>query len=107
VWLQGEVNIPNALAFREGYAIEDYVAACGGYGERANMDKILLIKANGRVVQHSSGDFFSDANSLKVEAGDAILVLGKTDSKNILITSSITQILYQVAVGAAVVLRAF
>jgi len=107
VVVQGEVNIPNALAFREGYAIEDYVAACGGYGERANMDKILLIKANGRVIQHSSGDFFSDTNSLKVEAGDSILVLGKTDSKNILITSSVTQILYQVAVGAAVVLRAF
>jgi hypothetical protein len=81
--------------------------ACGGYGERANMDKILLIKANGRVVQHSSGEFFSDSSALNVNAGDSILVLGKTDSKNILITSSITQILYQVAVGAAVVLRAF
>ena len=69
--------------------------------------KILLIKANGSVVQQSSGDFFSNASSLKVEAGDSILVLGKTDSKNILITSSITQILYQVAVGAAVVLKAF
>ena len=105
--VQGEVNIPNALAYREHYTIEDYIDACGGYGERANMDKILLIKANGRVVQHSSGDFFSDSSALKVEAGDSILVLGKTDSKNILITSSVTQILYQVAVGAAVVLRAF
>jgi len=105
--VQGEVNIPNALAYRENYTIDDYVDACGGYGERANMDKILLIKANGRVVQHSSGDFFSDSSALKVDAGDSILVLGKTDSKNILITSSVTQILYQVAVGAAVVLRAF
>ena len=105
--VQGEVNIPNALAYKENYTIDDYVDACGGYGERANMDKILLIKANGRVVQHTSGDFFSDSSDLKVEAGDSILVLGKTDSKNILITSSVTQILYQVAVGAAVVLRAF
>ncbi len=107
VVVQGEVNIPNALAYRENYTIDDYVATCGGYGARANMDKILLIKANGRVVQQSSGDFFSDSSSLKVEGGDSILVLGKTDSKNILITSSVTQILYQVAVGAAVVLRAF
>jgi len=107
VVVQGEVNIPNALAYRENYTIDEYVDACGGYTERANMDKILLIKANGRVVQHSSGDFFSDVSTLKVEAGDSILVLGKTDSKNLLITSSITQILYQVAVGAAVVLRAF
>ena len=107
VVVQGEVNIPNALAYREGYTIDDYVDNCGGYGERANMDKILLIKANGRVVQHTSGDFFSHSTSLKVDAGDSILVLGKTDSKNILITSSVTQILYQIAVGAAVVLRAF
>ena len=107
VVVEGEVNIPNALAYKENYTIDDYISACGGYGERANRDKILLIKANGRVRQHSSGDFFSDNNSLKVDAGDSILVLGKTDSKNILITSSVTQILYQVAVGAAVVLRAF
>jgi len=107
VVIQGEVNIPNALAYRENYTIDDYVAQCGGYGERANMDKILLIKANGRVIQYTSGDFFSDSVRLKVDAGDSILVLGKTDSKNILITSSVTQILYQVAVGAAVVLRAF
>ena len=107
VVVQGEVNIPNALAYKEGYTIDDYIRACGGYGERANLDKVLLIKANGRVVQHSSGDFFSDEKKLKVEAGDSILVLGKTDSKNILIASSVTKILYQVAVGAAVVLRAF
>ena len=107
VVVQGEVNIPNALAYKKNYTLDDYIHACGGYGERANMDKILLIKANGRVVQYSSGDFFSDSSSIHVDAGDSILVLGKTDSKNILITSSVTQILYQVAVGAAVVLRAF
>jgi protein involved in polysaccharide export with SLBB domain len=107
VVVQGEVNIPNALAYRKNYTLNDYIDACGGYGERANMDKVLLIKANGRVVQYSTGDFFSDTSSLRVDAGDSILVLGKSDSKNILITSSITQILYQVAVGAAVVLKAF
>jgi protein involved in polysaccharide export with SLBB domain len=106
VVIQGEVNIPNALAYRENYSIEDYVRVCGGYGGRANRDKVLLLKANGEVFQHTDMGFF-DNFSLKVEAGDSILVLGKTDSKNILITSSVTQILYQVAVGAAVVLRAF
>jgi len=107
VIVQGEVNIPNALAYRKNYTLENYIEACGGYGTRANRDNILLIKANGRVVQYRSGDFFSDSSSLAVESGDSILVLGKTESKNILITSSITKILYQVAVGAAVVLRAF
>jgi protein involved in polysaccharide export with SLBB domain len=103
VIVQGEVNIPNALAYRENYSIDDYVGICGGYGDRANTDKVLLIKGNGEVVQYASGE----TGSPKVNAGDSILVLGKVDSKNILITSSITQILYQIAVGAAVVLRAF
>jgi len=48
-----------------------------------------------------------DRVPLKVEAGDSILVLGKVDTKNIQITSSISQIIYQIAVSAAVVLRVF
>lgn len=107
VVIQGEVNIPNAIAYRENYSIDDYVNVCGGYGDRANKEKVLLLKANGEVSQYSSGDFFGRTISPQVEAGDSILVLGKTDSKNILITSSVTTILYQIAVGAAVVLRAF
>ncbi|NOZ91570.1 MAG: polysaccharide export protein [Epsilonproteobacteria bacterium] len=107
VVVQGEVNIPNAVTYKDGYTIDDYVQACGGYGERANRDKVLLIKANGRVIQYSSGNFFSDLSKSYVESGDSILVLGKTDSKNILITSSVTKIIYQLAVGAAVVLNAF
>ena len=102
VVVQGEVNIPNALAYRENYSINKYIDVCGGFSERANEDKILLIRANGEVVQYNSSD-----SSPLVNAGDSILVLGKTDSKNILITSSITTILYQIAVGAAVVLRGF
>jgi len=107
VVVQGEVNIPNALAYRENYTIDEYVDVCGGYGDRANLEKVLLIKANGEVRQYSSGGMFNHSASPKVEAGDSILVLGKVDSKSILITSSITQIIYQMAVGAAVVLRAF
>lgn len=107
VVIQGEVNIPNAIAYRENYEINDYIKVCGGYGDRANREKVLLLKANGEVTQYNSDDFFSRGTPPVVEAGDSILVLGKTDSKNILITSSITTILYQIAVGAAVVLRAF
>lgn len=107
VVVQGEVNIPNALMYKENHTIDDYIAACGGYGDRANRDKILLIRANGEVINYNSEAFFAHNTSQKVEAGDSILVLGKVDSKNILITSSVTKIMYQLAVGAAVVLRAF
>ncbi|CAA6825359.1 MAG: Capsular polysaccharide export system periplasmic protein KpsD [uncultured Sulfurovum sp.] len=107
VVIQGEVNIPNAIAYRENYDINDYISVCGGYGDRADREKVLLLKANGEVSKYNTDDFFGRAVSPRVEAGDSILVLGKTDSKDILITSSVTTILYQIAVGAAVVLRAF
>jgi protein involved in polysaccharide export with SLBB domain len=107
VVIQGEVNIPNAIAYRSQYEINDYIKVCGGYSERANLENILLIKANGEVLQYNHGSFFGGDKAPMVESGDSILVLGKTDSKNILIASSLTKILYQVAVGAAVVLRAF
>ena len=105
ITVQGEVSIPNALTFKYGKNLDFYVNACGGYTDRADKEKVLLIKANGEVIQHSAGGFhFGSPN---VEAGDSILVLGKTDTKALQFAKDITQVLYQVAVGAAVVLNAF
>lgn len=105
VVVQGEVGIPNALTYQAGKSLAYYVDACGGYTDRANKSKVLLIKANGAVIQHNGSAL--GFGSPTVEAGDSILVLGKTDTKNLLLAKDITQILYQVAVGAAVVLKAF
>jgi len=102
--VQGEVNIPNALTFKAGENLSYYIDACGGYTDRANTSKVLLVKANGKVIQQNDTFSFS---SPEVEPGDSILVLSKTDTKNLLLAKDITQILYQVAVGAAVVLKSF
>jgi protein involved in polysaccharide export with SLBB domain len=104
--VEGEVSLPNAQTFVPNYTIADYIESCGGYSPRANEEKVLLVKKNGRVLTYNARSWW-DTKSLQIKAGDSILVLGKVDSKNIQITSSITQILYQIAVGAAVVLRAF
>lgn len=95
VVVDGEVNMPNALMYQEGKNIEDYIDLCGSYSDRADTSKILLIKANGQVL------FDNDS----VEAGDSILVLRKIDSKNTIWIKDITQILYQIAIGAAVALQ--
>jgi hypothetical protein len=104
--VEGEVSLPNAQTFVPNYSIADYIESCGGYSPRANKEKVLLVKKNGQVITYNAKSWWS-SKELKIEAGDSILVLGKVDSKNIQITSSVTQILYQIAVGAAVVLRAF
>ena len=95
VAVDGEVNIPNALLYNKGKDISDYIADCGGYSDRADSSKILLIKTNGKVL-FNEGD---------VEAGDSILVLRKIDTKNTIWVKDITQILYQIAIGAAVALQ--
>ena len=104
--VEGEVSLPNAQTFVPNYSISDYIESCGGYSPRANEAKVLLVKKNGRVITYNASSWWN-SKLLKIEAGDSVLVLGKVDSKNIQITSSVTQILYQIAVGAAVVLRAF
>lgn len=102
--VQGEVNIPNALTYKNGESLSYYIDACGGYTDRANTSKVLLVKTNGKVIQQNDSFSFT---SPAIEPGDSILVLGKTDTKNLLLAKDITQILYQVAVGAAVVLKSF
>ncbi|MCK4441937.1 MAG: SLBB domain-containing protein [Sulfurovaceae bacterium] len=106
VVVEGEVSLPNAQTFVPNYTIDDYIKSCGGFSPRANKEKVLLVKKNGQVLTYNSSSWWEN-KPLEIKAGDSILVLGKVDTKNIQITSSVTQILYQVAVGAAVVLRAF
>ncbi len=106
VVVEGEVSLPNAQTFVSGYTVEDYIESCGGFSPRANRERVLIVKKSGRVITYNATSWWS-AKSVNIEAGDSILVIGKVDSKDIQITSSITQILYQIAVSTAVVLKAF
>lgn len=104
IMVQGEVHIPNTFTYKVGKGLDYYIAASGGYTERADKGNILLVKSNGKVEQCSLEAF---SRTIDVEPGDSILVLGKTDTKDLLLAKDLTQIIYQVAVGAAVVLKSF
>jgi len=97
VIVEGEVNIPNALMYENGKDTDDYIEFCGGFTDRADKGKVLLVKASGKVLTKNNADY--------VEAGDSILVLRKVDAKNTIWVKDITQILYQIAVGAAIALQ--
>ena len=102
VVIQGEVAIPSALAYERDMKLSDYIDFCGGYTEDANTNKVLLIKSNGRVINYNNGLL---SKNMSVDAGDSILVLQKARTKNMLIFKDLTQILYQIAIGAAVILQ--
>ncbi|QOP41442.1 polysaccharide biosynthesis/export family protein [Sulfurimonas marina] len=103
VIVQGEVMLPGAQSYVDGMSFEEYINSCGGYSFRANTDNVLIIKKNGQVVSYDPSSSFGESYSVK--PGDAILVMGKVDTKYLQVIKDITQIVYQIAVGAAVVLR--
>lgn len=105
ITVQGEVKIPSALSYVEDMDIESYLELCGGLNIRADEENILIIKQNGNVTTYDDS-MFSNQNST-IEPGDSVLVLGKLDSKNIPIVKDLTQILYQIAVGAGVAIKLF
>jgi protein involved in polysaccharide export with SLBB domain len=104
VTIQGEVKLPGAQTYVEKMDISEYISSCGGYSIRADKENVLVIKPNGMTFTYDNGSFSSEPT---IEPGDSILILGQVDSESLQITKDITQILYQIAVGAGVVLRAF
>jgi len=103
VVVQGEVMLPGAQTYVKDMSFEDYIDSCGGYTFRANKEKVLIISLNGKVVTYDDDSMFKEEYTIK--PGDSILVLGKVDTKYLQVVKDITQIVYQIAVGAAVVLR--
>ncbi len=102
VIVQGEVMLPTAQTYVESMSIEDYIKSCGGFGYRADKENILVIQRNGKVNSFSADALFS--SSYKVKPGDSILVISKVDTKYLQVVKDITQIMYQIAAGTAIVL---
>lgn len=103
VIVQGEVMLPGAQSYVTGMSFEDYINSCGGFNYRADESGVLVIQKNGKVIKYDSTATFSEPYHVK--PGDSILVLGKVETKYLQVVKDITQIVYQIAVGAAIVLR--
>ncbi|EAI6907566.1 polysaccharide export protein [Campylobacter coli] len=95
--VQGEVSLPGAFVYDKGKDLKYYINLAGGYGERADTSKVLIIRSNGKAEKYHIG--------VDMEPDDSVLVLPKVDSENLQIFSMLTQILYQIAVATNVVLK--
>ena len=93
VLVSGQVLVPTALVYQKGLTLQDYINKSGGFTDQANEDKIVLIR--------QSGEVLADASEI-IKPGDEILVLPKVPTKNIQLATSITQIMYQLAIAAKV-----
>jgi protein involved in polysaccharide export with SLBB domain len=104
IQVSGEVLMPQAIVYNPNAIISDYVAWAGGFSERANDERIAIVRANGLTVFiDTQNTWMVDGNKQTLQAGDQILVLPKVDTKLLQAVKDITQIVYQIAIAANVV----
>ena len=95
VLVSGEVLFPNALVYDPRASAEDYVKRAGGYTQRAGDARLVLVRQDGSAL---------DAREARIEPGDELMVMPLVATKSVEIARGITQIIYQIAVGAGVLL---
>jgi len=102
VHVGGEVLLPQSVVFNPEATTEDYVAWAGGFTERAEDERILIVRKNGNVTFTSVNSSLLASNDSKLEPGDQIIVLPAIDTKLLQAVKDITQIVYQIAIAANV-----
>lgn len=106
VLVNGEVLFPNAVTHDPRLSLEDYIKRAGGYTQTADSARVLIARRDGSFSEvNEERSFFKAIRNLPaVEAGDEILVLPKIEVKSRQIWKDMTQIIFQIAVSAKVVL---
>jgi protein involved in polysaccharide export with SLBB domain len=101
IQVAGEVLMPQAIVYNPNATVRDYVSWAGGFSERANDERIAVVRANGLVVFFDPQNFWlSNDDAQTLQAGDQVLVLPKIDTKLLQAAKDITQVLFQIAIAA-------
>jgi len=95
VLVSGEVMVPQALVYSPKISLAGYIEKVGGFTDRADPQRTLVVHRNGEVVVQDEG--------LVVQPGDEILVLPAVPVKNLQIASTITEVIFRIALAAATV----
>ncbi len=112
----GAVFNQTAFVFDQTKGLQDYIEMAGGYTESADKDRVFVLKVNGSAVRPRESSLFLFSKSSYVtrdgkpllEPGDSIVVPEKLDRTAWLREfKDITQIIFQIAVSAGVVVALF
>lgn len=95
--VNGEIRTQGALTYHKNMTVGQYVAKSGGFNANANTKEIIVIRQNGENIVTNS-DYI-------VQQGEQIMVLPEVKTKKVEITRGLSQILYQIAIAAKVVLN--
>ncbi len=104
VTIIGEVQHPTSQHYVEGASHKDYLEKSGGTTERADNDRIYIVRADGSIALPSNGFLFLPGVGESINPGDTIVVPLSTDRVNQrILWRDASQIFYQIALGAAAV----
>jgi protein involved in polysaccharide export with SLBB domain len=98
----GEVQYASSHLLQPGVGHQDYVARAGGTTRRADEGRTFVIRADGSVAQTGGSAWF--AGGAEVRPGDTIVVpINPHQMRPLTFWTSITQILYNIAIAVAAV----
>jgi protein involved in polysaccharide export with SLBB domain len=80
VYVAGEVERHVVVPYRQGWNVDDYIDAAGGYSATANKGSVVIESASGNVQRKHSVLFFFSA-PLSIRPGATITVGKKPESK--------------------------
>jgi len=95
ILISGEIVVPQAVVYKPGVSVRDYIDGAGGFTQRADKGYILVVRQNGAVM---------NARDVSLRPGDEILIMPKVPSNNLQLVSAVTQIMFQIAVATRVAL---
>ncbi|MBW8270089.1 polysaccharide export protein [Caldovatus sp. SYSU G05006] len=93
VLVTGEVTMPQAVVWREGWRISDYVRAAGGFTPRGNSSTLMI--------RRPSGQTLLDPDAAP-RPGDELIALPYLDPKYQQIASDLLALVFQIAVATRV-----
>ncbi len=103
VTVVGEVQFPTSHIYEPSLNASQYIDRSGGTTQKADDSRIYVVKANGRVFLPEESGWFK-AGQYEIEAGDTVVVPLDADRiKPLTLWTSVSQIFYQIALGAAAV----
>ena len=103
VTIVGEVQLPISQVYEGELSYWDYIERSGGLTNKADDEKIYIIKANGGVLIPKTSNWFA-SNTQTLAPGDTIVVpLDAEKVDQVILWRDMSQIFYQIALGAAAV----
>jgi len=99
----GEVQFPTSHLHTKGLTVDEYLDRSGGPTRQADESRVYVVKADGSVMLPEESRWFG-GRSQQLAPGDTIIVPIDVDRLNQLeLWSNVSQIVYQMALGAAAV----